>query len=29
MEATGMNDPSYDGRPRVLTPQEMARLHKR
>jgi len=29
MEATGMNDPNYDGRPRVLTPQEMARLHKR
>ena len=29
MEATGMNDASYDGRPRVLTPQEMARLHRR
>ena len=28
MEATGMNDPNYDGRPRVLTPQEMARLRK-
>lgn len=29
MAATGMNDPNYDGRPRVLTPQEMARLHQR
>jgi uncharacterized protein (DUF433 family) len=29
MEATGMNDPNYDGRPRVLTPQDMARLHQR
>jgi uncharacterized protein (DUF433 family) len=28
MEATGMNDPNYDGRPAVLTPQEMARLRK-
>jgi uncharacterized protein (DUF433 family) len=28
MEATGMNDPNYDGRPKVLTPQEMARLRK-
>jgi hypothetical protein len=28
MEATGMNDPNYDGRPRVLTPQEMARLRR-
>src|SRR6266436_5712850 len=27
MEATGMNDPNYDGRPKVLTPQEMARLN--
>jgi uncharacterized protein (DUF433 family) len=27
IEATGMNDPSYDGRPRVLSPQEMARLN--
>jgi len=27
MEATGMNDPHYDGRPKVLTPQEMARLN--
>ena len=28
MEATGMNDPKYDGRPKVLTPQQMARLRK-
>jgi uncharacterized protein (DUF433 family) len=28
MEATGMNDPNYDGRPKVLTPQEMARLNR-
>jgi len=28
MEATGMKDPNYDGRPRVLTPQEMARLNR-
>ena len=28
MEATGMNDPSYDGRPKVLTPQEMSRLRR-
>jgi uncharacterized protein (DUF433 family) len=28
MDATGMNDPHYDGRPRVLTPEEMARLRK-
>lgn len=26
MEATGMNDPSYDGQPKVLLPQEMSRL---
>ena len=26
MEAAGMNDPNYDGRPNVLTPQEMSRL---
>jgi hypothetical protein len=26
MEASGMNDPNYDGRPKVLTPQEWARL---
>jgi uncharacterized protein (DUF433 family) len=28
MEATGMDQPNYDGRPRVLAPQEMARLRK-
>lgn len=28
MEATGMNDPSYDGQPKVLTPQEMSRLRR-
>src|SRR5438094_6210193 len=28
MEATGMNDPSYDGRTKVLTPQEMSRLRR-
>lgn len=28
MEATGMNDSSYDGRPKVLTPQEMSRLRR-
>jgi uncharacterized protein (DUF433 family) len=28
MEATGMNDPNYDGRPKVLTPQEMSRLRR-
>jgi uncharacterized protein (DUF433 family) len=28
MEATGMNDPNYDGRPKVLTPQEMERLRR-
>ena len=28
MEATGMNDPGYDGRPKVLTPQEMSRLRR-
>src|SRR5207253_8160387 len=27
MEATGMNDPEYDGRPKVLTTQERARLN--
>jgi|SRR5579884_1222230 len=26
MNATGMSDPSYDGQPKVLTPQEMSRL---
>ena len=28
MEATGMNDPNYDGRPKLLTAQEIARLRK-
>ena len=28
MEATGMNDPHYDGRPKLLTPEEMARLNR-
>jgi uncharacterized protein (DUF433 family) len=28
MDATGMSDPNYDGRPKVLTAQEMARLRK-
>lgn len=28
MEATGMNAPGYDGRPKVLTPQEMSRLRR-
>jgi len=28
MEATGMNDPNYDGRPKLLTPEEMARLNR-
>lgn len=28
MEATGMNDPSYDGLPNLLTPQEMSRLRR-
>ena len=28
MEATGMTDPGYEGRPIVLTPQEMARLRR-
>ena len=27
-EATGMNDPNYQGKPRVLSPQERARLNK-
>jgi uncharacterized protein (DUF433 family) len=26
MEATGMNDPNYDGRPKVLSPDEMAQI---
>jgi len=28
MEATGMNDPNYDGRPKLLSPQEIARLNR-
>lgn len=28
MQATGMNDSRYDGRPTVLTPQAMSRLRK-
>jgi uncharacterized protein (DUF433 family) len=28
IQATGMNDPSYDGRPKVLAPQEMSRLRR-
>jgi uncharacterized protein (DUF433 family) len=28
MQATGMNDPGYDGWPKVLTPQEMSRLRR-
>jgi len=28
MEATGMNDPNYDGKPKVLSAQEMARLRR-
>jgi len=27
-EATGMNDPDYKGKPKLLTPQEQARLNK-
>src|SRR5205807_1030765 len=27
-EATGMNGPNYKGKPKVLSPQEMARLRK-
>jgi uncharacterized protein (DUF433 family) len=27
-EATGMNDPNYQGKPKVLSPQERARLNK-
>ena len=27
-EATGMNDPNYKGKPKVLSPQERARLNK-
>src|ERR1700722_8317862 len=28
VEATGMNDPNYDGHPKILSPQEMARLRR-
>ena len=28
MEATGMKEPTYDGRPKLLTPQEMSRLRR-
>jgi uncharacterized protein (DUF433 family) len=28
MRATGMDDPNYAGKPRLLTPQEIARLHE-
>jgi uncharacterized protein (DUF433 family) len=28
MEATGMNDPNYMGKPRMLSPQEQARLNE-
>jgi uncharacterized protein (DUF433 family) len=28
MEARGMNDPDYDGHPKLLTPQERARLNR-
>ena len=28
MEATGMNDPNYDGRPKLLTGQDRARLRR-
>src|SRR5713226_5729258 len=28
MEATGMNDPNYDGKPKLLTAEERARLRK-
>src|SRR5205809_5843896 len=28
MEATGMNDPKYDGNPKLLTAQERARLRR-
>src|SRR5712692_9741426 len=27
-EATGMNDPNFDGRRKILTPQELARLNQ-
>ena len=28
MDATGMNDPDYKGQPKLLTPQERARLNQ-
>ena len=28
MEATGMNEPNNDGLPKILTPQELARLNQ-
>jgi uncharacterized protein (DUF433 family) len=28
MEATGMNDPNYQGKPKQLSPEEMARLRR-
>ena len=28
MEATGMNDPRYEGQPKMLSPQEMSRLRR-
>ena len=28
MEATGMNDPNYNGSPRLLSAEEMARLNR-
>jgi uncharacterized protein (DUF433 family) len=28
MEATGMNDPNYNGKPKLLTAEEMARLRR-
>jgi uncharacterized protein (DUF433 family) len=27
-EATGMNDPNYDGRPRPISPEERARINR-
>ena len=28
MEATGMNDPNYNGKPKQLSPQERAEIHR-
>ena len=28
MEATGMNDPNYNGKPKRLSPQERAEIHR-